>query len=126
MQKWKDQYRTEGFIVGLLVGAASAALASLLFAPKAGKDLRKDIGDTTHKAWDQASGYIDTAKDKGHEVAEDVSEKASSYFNVAGDVVDKAAKKTKGFFKKKTSSNNFQDKIDEVAKVSENMNKLNK
>ena len=41
MQRWKDQYRTEGFIVGLLVGAATAALASLLLAPKSGKDLRK-------------------------------------------------------------------------------------
>lgn len=126
MQRWKDQYRTEGFLVGLLVGAASAALASLLFAPKAGKDLRKDIGDTTNKAWGQASDYIDTAKDKGHEVVEDVSDKASSYFNVAGDEVDKAAKKTKGFFKKKASSNKFQNKIDEVAEVSKNMNKLNR
>lgn len=126
MQRWKDQYRTEGFLVGLLVGAASAALASLLFAPKAGKELRKDIENTTSKAWDQASDYLDTAKDKGHEVVEDVSEKASSYFNVASDEVDKAAKKTKGFFKKKTSPNKFQDKIDEVAEVSKNMNKLNK
>lgn len=126
MQRWKDQYRIEGFLVGLLVGAASAALASLLFAPKAGKELRKDIENTTNKAWDQASDYLDTAKDKGHEVVEDVSEKASSYFNVASDEVDKAAKKTKGFFKKKTSPNKFQDKIDEVAEVSKNMNKLNK
>ena len=126
MQRWKDHYRTEGFLVGLLVGAASAALASLLFAPKAGKELRKDIGNTTNKAWDQASDYLDTAKDKGHEVVEDVSEKASSYFNVASDEVDKTAKKTKGFFKKKTSPNKFQDKIDEVAEVSKNMNKLNK
>lgn len=126
MQKWKDQYRSEGFIVGILVGAASAALASLLFAPKSGQELRQDIGDTTNKAWGQASDYLDTAKHKGHEVVEDVSEKASSYFNVAGDEVDKAAKKTKGFFKKKTSSNKFQDKIDEVAEVSKNINKLNR
>ncbi len=126
MQRWKDQYRAEGFIVGALVGAAIAALVSLLFAPKSGKDLRKDIGHTTHKAWDQASDYVDTAKDKGQEVAGDVSEKASSYFNVASDEVDKATKKTKGFFKRKTGSNKFQDKIDEVAKVSENMNQLNK
>ncbi len=126
MQKWKDQYRTEGFILGLVVGAAVAALTSLLFAPKSGKELRKDIGDTTHKAWDQATDYAETAKDKGQHLAEDVSEKASSYFDVAGDGVDKAAKKTKGFFKKKTSSNKFQDKIDEVAEVSKNMNKMNK
>lgn len=121
MNKWKDQYRTEGFIVGALVGAAVAALASLLLAPKSGKELREDIGDTTNKAVDQASNYLDTARHKGQDVVEDVEEKASAYFDVASKEADKATKKTKGFFNK--GSKKFDNKIKEVAKVSEDMNK---
>ena len=63
MQRWKDQYRTEGFLVGLLVGAASAALASLLFAPKAGKELRKEVSRL--KGVDKSSKRKRESKGKG-------------------------------------------------------------
>jgi len=87
----KDQHRAEGFIVGALVGAVVAAIASLLFAPKSGKELRKDIGDEKDKALDQADDYLGKARDKGSEVVEDVEEQASSYFDVASDKVDEVA-----------------------------------
>lgn len=96
----KDEHRAEGFIIGALVGAAIAAIAALLFAPKSGKALRKDIGQGTDKALDQADQYLDTARDRGQEVVEDVEQSASEYFNVASDKADEAASKTKGFFKK--------------------------
>ena len=121
MNKWKDQYRTEGFIVGVLVGAAVAALSSLLLAPKSGRELREDIGETTNKALDQANNYLDVARKKGHEVAEDVEEQASAYFDVASKEAEKATKKTKGFFNKE--SKKFDNKIKEVAQVSKDMNK---
>lgn len=114
MHNRKDQFRTEGFIIGALVGAAVAALASLLFAPKSGRELRDDIGKGTNKALDQADQYLDTARQRGHEVVEDVEEKASKYFSVASDEVDKATSKTKGLFNKKAKQ--VEDKVDEVAK----------
>lgn len=123
MNKWKDHYRAEGFIVGALVGAAVAALSSLLLAPKSGRELREDIGDTTHKALDQANNYLDTARQKGQEVAHDVEQQASEYFDVASKEAKKATKKTKRFFDN-TDKKELNKKIEEVAQVSKDMNNL--
>lgn len=109
----KDKFRVEGLIAGLFIGAVVAAVTSLLFAPKSGKELRTDIGKGTNKALGQADEYLDTARQKGGEVVDDVSEAASSYFNVASDKVDETMTKTKGFFNRK--ANDVEDKVEEVA-----------
>lgn len=109
----KDKFRVEGLIAGLLIGAIVAAVTSLLFAPKSGKELRTDIGKGTSKALDHADDYLDTARKKGGAVVEDVSQAASSYFNVASDKADEAMNKTKGFFNRK--SKEVENKVEEVA-----------
>lgn len=114
MFHYKEKHRTEGLILGLLLGVLVAAITSLLFAPKSGKELRKDISTGSKKAWNQADDYIDTARKKGQEVVEDVSETASSYFDVASDKASQAATKTKGMLKRKTDDS--EKKIHEVAK----------
>lgn len=114
MFHYKEKYRTEGLILGLLLGILVAAIVSLLYAPKSGKELRKDISTGSKKAWDQADDYLDTARKKGHDVVEDVSETASSYFDVASNKASKAASKTKGMFKRKTDDP--QEKIHDIAK----------
>lgn len=101
IRKIRNEGRTEGFIVGALIGAATAAVASLLFAPKSGKDLRKDIKEGTNKTLENADGYFDTAKKRGTEIVEDVEKSASSYLSVAGEKTDEALTKAKGLFKKK-------------------------
>lgn len=88
MGRIRDKGRAEGLLIGVLVGALIAAITSLLFAPKSGKDLRKDIGDGTHKALEQADEYLDVARKKGASVVDDASKAASSYFNMATKKVD--------------------------------------
>lgn len=119
MHSNKDKFRVEGLITGLLIGALVAAITSLLFAPKSGKELRTDIGKGSSKALNQADEYIDTARKKGEEVVHDVSDAASSYFNVASDKVDDTISKSKGMFNRKAKK--AEDKIDDVAKEIEKM-----
>lgn len=64
-------------ILSLLAGAAVGTLAALLFAPKSGKDLRKEIKGEANKAVDTAEDYMDVAKDKGTDVLETAQEAGS-------------------------------------------------
>ncbi len=73
----------------LLVGGGIGALIALLFAPKAGQELRGDIADVTRK------GY-----DKTLETAQQLKEQSGTYYQQikeqAGDVYNSAADKLKG------------------------------
>ncbi|MBM4178748.1 MAG: YtxH domain-containing protein [Ignavibacteria bacterium] len=49
---------TKGFLVGAVVGGAVGAVLALLFAPKAGRELRRDIADRTGDLYDKASEFM--------------------------------------------------------------------
>jgi len=61
---------------GVVVGSVVGSVAALLFAPKAGKELRKDI----------AEGAA-TTLDKAQEIASQASEKTVELYDKAKDVV---------------------------------------
>jgi gas vesicle protein len=50
-------------LVYFLIGAGVGAITALLFAPKAGNELRLEIADATRKG-------LDYARDTGHEIGE--------------------------------------------------------
>src|SRR6185295_3920094 len=54
-------------LVYFLIGAGIGAITALLFAPKAGSELRADIADATRKGLDQAR---DTGRDLGERANE--------------------------------------------------------
>lgn len=56
-------------LVYFLIGAGIGAITAMLFAPKAGSELRSDIADATRKG-------LDYARDTGR----DLSERASDYY----------------------------------------------
>lgn len=61
------------FLKGAMVGAALA----LLFTPKSGEELRKELMQKKEEAKNKAKDYTDMAKEKGenlHHAAEDASE----------------------------------------------------
>jgi len=75
------------FVKGLIFGCVSGALAGLLFAPKSGKELRKDIKHKgTEAVKDTKEFYFDTQK------------KAKSVFDDTVDLLSDACVKTKGVF----------------------------
>lgn len=112
LKRIKNKGRTEGLIIGAVLGAAAATVASLLFAPKSGKDLRKDISEGTSKTLEHADDYLDTAKKKGSKLVDDVEKSASEYLNLAGDKTDNAFSKAKGLFKRK--ANEAEDMMEDT------------
>ncbi|WP_159065755.1 YtxH domain-containing protein [Gorillibacterium timonense] len=65
-----------GFLLGAVIGAAVGAVSALLLAPKAGKELRKDISDTAHTAGAKTKELAGAAGDKAKEAAKQVKETA--------------------------------------------------
>ena len=67
-----DAAQSNGFVMGLLCGAALGAAIGLLFAPKPGSELRNQLYDSTERlrrkagdAYSQASDAVEDIVDKG-------------------------------------------------------------
>jgi gas vesicle protein len=67
-------------LIYFLIGAGIGAVTALLFAPKAGAELRSELADATRKG-------LDLARDTGR----DLSERASDYYHTG---VEKASEAT--------------------------------
>jgi gas vesicle protein len=76
-----------GFVVGLLCGAAVGAAAGLLFAPKRGAALRKDLAKSANDVTRRAKELYDGAAD----VVSDLTDRATDMM----DLSDKATEKVK-------------------------------
>ena len=61
---------TKGFLVGAVVGGAVGAVLALLFAPKAGRELRRDIADRTGDLYDKASEFMNKDSETPDEMHE--------------------------------------------------------
>jgi gas vesicle protein len=77
----------QAFVVGLLCGAAVGAAAGLLFAPKRGAALRKDLAKSANDVTRRARQLYDGAA----EVVSDLTDRATDMM----DLSDKAADKGK-------------------------------
>lgn len=57
---------SKGFLIGAVVGGAVGAVVALLFAPKSGRELRRDIADRTEEVVDKAQQMFNKATAGGH------------------------------------------------------------
>ena len=71
-------------ITFLLIGLGAGTLIGLLFAPKSGKQMRKEL----RRKYDDARETLDDWKDDAKEVAEEVFERGSE---IADEVRDRVA-----------------------------------
>ncbi len=62
MGKETDTY-TKGFLLGAIVGGVAGAVTALLFAPKSGAELRRDIADSSTQMYDKSRDYFVTVED---------------------------------------------------------------
>jgi gas vesicle protein len=76
-------------ITFLLIGLGAGALAGLLLAPKAGKQLRRDLKRGYEDARDRIDDWADEAKDKVREAGDRVRDVASRGAEIADDLRDK-------------------------------------
>jgi gas vesicle protein len=59
-----DNNMGKGLFLGILAGGAIGALVALLYAPKSGRELRKDIKHKTDEYMEDAEKYIADAREK--------------------------------------------------------------
>jgi gas vesicle protein len=71
-------------LIYFLVGAGLGAITALLFAPKAGSELRSELADATKKG-------IDYARDTGR----DLSERATEYYHTGVERASEATTRSK-------------------------------
>ncbi len=54
MERTDGNSYTRGFLAGALIGGLTGAVVALLFAPKSGRELRRDIAERTSELYDRA------------------------------------------------------------------------
>lgn len=60
----KESNLSKGLLIGFLTGGIVGAALALLYAPKSGKELRKDIKDRADEWMDETEKFLETAKVK--------------------------------------------------------------
>jgi len=84
------QRKSKYFIGGLLAGSVIGSLAGLLFAPKSGKELRKNISEKGSGMLEDTNELLENAKSKASEIISDAKKKA-------GELLDDGIKKFDSF-----------------------------
>lgn len=79
---------TKDFFIGALVGGIVGAAASLLLAPKSGKELRSDLVEQAHTMKEKTSSLTSNAMEKGSLYAQLAKEKSS---NIAKTVTEQSS-----------------------------------
>lgn len=106
MRYEKEESSTSTKLTYLLIGGGIGAIIALLFAPKAGHELRGDIADATRKGIDKtkeaaaqiqerAGEYYEVSRDKASELYATASEKASEFAEKAKDKASELTEKAK-------------------------------
>ena len=59
---------SKGLLLGFLAGGVVGAIAALLYAPKAGRELRNDIRSKSDEYYDDVERYFSDARDKAKDL----------------------------------------------------------
>ena len=78
---------TKGFVLGLLAGSAIGAMLALLYAPKAGKELRADIRARKDELMNSAGNLLEEAREKIIDVSSEAKKRSEQ---VVSDAKQKA------------------------------------
>jgi len=88
----------KGLLIGILTGGALGAALALLYAPKSGKELRKDIRDKSDEYLDEAEKYIAEAKDKAIDLINEGKRRSEKLIKDAKDKSDQLLKDAEKLF----------------------------
>lgn len=76
-----------GFVAGILIGGILGGAIAILFAPMAGRKLRRKISNATDEILEDVSGYVETGKEKAEDLIKEGKKKASEILNDAKKLV---------------------------------------
>lgn len=88
----------KNLIIGLLAGGAIGAVLALLYAPKSGKELRKDIKDKTDEYLTEAEKYLDDARVKAKDLINEGKKKSEKLISDAKTKSDELLKDAEKLF----------------------------
>ncbi|TJY43544.1 YtxH domain-containing protein [Cohnella pontilimi] len=104
----------KAFVWGALTGAVTGAVTALLFAPKPGRELRKDISVTAQKVGDktveigrQAGSAVQTLAKRTTEFASDAKQAASRFVT---DIRSRSAENALDEESSAAEESNFEEK----------------
>jgi len=86
-----------GFVMGLFTGAIVGAALGVLFAPKAGSELRSELSDQAGKIKDQASLGYQRAADTATQWAEKGRQKGREAFDRTRDAVSRGTEEAERY-----------------------------
>jgi gas vesicle protein len=66
------------FLEGLLLGGVLGFVGGILFAPKSGRELRKELADGSDEIYKNASTSISDFKDRGQQAMQDFQTKSDA------------------------------------------------
>ncbi len=72
----EENRMAKGLLIGFLAGSVVGAVVALLYAPKSGKELRQDIKRKTNEMVEEASEYVEAAKNKAVEIINEGKQKS--------------------------------------------------
>ncbi len=102
----------KSFLLGTLIGGAVGAITALLLAPKSGRELRRDIVDTSTDIYDKAADYVTNSIQEGKSKAQNIinvaRRQADSMIEVANEYLDDAKHKVS------TSKETVQDRFENL------------
>jgi gas vesicle protein len=64
------------FLLGAIIGGTIGALTALLLAPKSGRELRRDIADTSSDIYDRTSDFVNNTIQDGRRKAQTIIDAA--------------------------------------------------
>ncbi len=113
----------KGLLIGFFTGGALGAALALLFAPKSGKELRRDIKEKSDEYLDEAEKYISQAREKAVEVMNEGKRRSEKLVKDAKDKSDQLMKDAEKVYKDargkvsetfKTGKESLEQKKDQV------------
>jgi len=113
----------KGLLIGFFTGGALGAALALLFAPKSGKELRRDIKEKSDEYLDDAEKYISQAKEKAVDMINEGKKRSERLIRDARDKSDQLMKDAEKVYKDakdkvtdsvKTGKESFDHKRDQI------------
>lgn len=91
---------TKGLMLGILAGGVTGGLLGLLYAPKSGRELRRDISSKKNELIEEAGEYFESAKTSAANMVNEGRKKAGKIYETVKkkgeDVYNTGAQKVSG------------------------------